>query len=120
MSNEKFDDYIYINRLYLKLIALWPNEENNIVRRIFFHKFRLFIFAIFLWILLLLPLLLDLYVVWGNSYAIFQNVCLTIHAFAVCLKFTHVAMNQTEFKVLMYCSIPELNISVIVLQKRCK
>lgn len=104
MTEEKFEDYIYVNMLYLKLIGLWPTQESDTVWTIYMHKFRLFLYAFFLWILLLVPLLIDIYFVWGNTFAILQNLCMTIHAFAACYKYTHVAANQTNFKVLLQCN----------------
>lgn len=102
MTEEKFEDYIYINKFFLRFIGLWPNGENNTAWRKFIYKFRLFLFPSLLWSLLFLPMLLDVYVVWGNNYAIFQNLCMTVHAFCICLKFTHIAANQTALKVLLH------------------
>lgn len=99
MTEEKFENYMYINKLYLGLIGLWPNEKSDTVWLCYIYKFRLFAFPCFLWILQLLPMLLDLYIVWGNNYALFQNMCMTIHVLSVCLKYTHIATNQALFKV---------------------
>lgn len=106
MTEETLDEYIHINKLYLKLIGLWPAEKNDAAWTIYINKIRVFVLISLLWTLLVLPMLLDIYIVWGNSFAIFQNACMSIHTLSVCLKFTHVAVNQTVFKVLLlFCAI---------------
>ncbi|XP_051164632.1 odorant receptor 22a-like isoform X2 [Leptopilina boulardi] len=101
MANEKFEDYIYINKFYLIFIGLWPIQDNDALWKIYFHKFHLFTFTLCFWMLLLLPAILDIYIVWGNSYALIQNLFMTIHLLSLSLKFTHVAINQTVFKELL-------------------
>lgn len=101
MVKESLENYIYINKFYLTLIGLWPNEKSDSLWRTYIHKFHSLLFASLLWTLLLLPMLLDIYIVWGNNYALFQNISMTVHGVSVCLKFTHIATNQTTFKVLV-------------------
>lgn len=126
MAKEELEDYIYINKVYLKLIGLWPYENNDKLLTIYLHKFRLLVFSSLLWIFFFVPLILDVYIVWGNSYAIFQNMSMTVHVFSVCLKFTYVASNQANFKVqILYYAIPLLlfywkNIAIVISSIFCR
>lgn len=99
MAVEKFEDCIQINKMYLSLLGLWPLNDEASSWRNCINKFHAIIVIILLLTLLIPPMLLDLYFVWGDISAIVQNLCLTVHGIFIVLKFIHVNSNKSTLKV---------------------
>lgn len=102
MTEEKFEDYIQINKMYLSLLGLWPLSDKASSWRNCINKFHAIAIIILLLTLLIPPMILDLYFVWGDINAVVQNLCLTVHGIFIVLKFIHVISNKNIFKV---CSL---------------
>lgn len=68
-----FESATRINRLMLKIIGLWPPDNQN-ARKVLQSKFRLLYNFITLLFVLLIPALASLIRVWGNMALIIDNL----------------------------------------------
>lgn len=98
---EKFEDYIYINKMYLTLIGIWPLHDKASKFRIIIHNFHPVIIIISITIFLVIPMLLDLFMVWGDFNAVVQNLCLTAHSVNTIIKFSFSVKKKKLIKVRM-------------------
>ena len=99
MSEEKFEDYVYLNKMCLSTVGLWPLVNEAPKWRFCLQNFHIFAAYISLWLFGLIPEVLDLYMVWGNINAIIDNLCVSIYIFSSITKFSQMILKKKTFKV---------------------
>ncbi|XP_033225850.1 odorant receptor 13a-like [Belonocnema kinseyi] len=101
MAEEKFEDYVYLNKICLSSVGLWPLADGVSKWRLYLNNFHIFItYALFL-LVMLIPEALDLYMVWGNIDAIVENVCVNIYLASAAIKFYQMIVKKKTFKDLL-------------------
>ena len=101
-EDTNFDDYVYLNKIFLSIVGLWPLTNGKSTWRKNIQNFHMFTVYFLLFFGLLMPQLLDMYMMWGNMSAIVQNICNTFHAIMLLLKFPHLISKMNTFKVRLY------------------
>lgn len=102
---EKFEDYIYINKIYLTFLGIWPLDDKASYSRRIIHKFHPVAIIVSISIFLFIPMLLDLFIVWGDFNAVVQNLCLTVHTVNTIIKFSHIVSRKKLIKVRIYFNL---------------
>ncbi|XP_033225851.1 uncharacterized protein LOC117178532 [Belonocnema kinseyi] len=98
MAEEKLEDYVYLNKMCLSLVGLWPLSDGVPKWRLYLQNVHIFIAYALLWLILLIPDALDLYMVWGNIDAMAENLCVNIHLITAATKFYQMIVKKKTFK----------------------
>ncbi|XP_051156417.1 uncharacterized protein LOC127278655 isoform X2 [Leptopilina boulardi] len=109
---EKFENYIYINKMYLTLLGIWPLHDKASYLRLTIHKFHPVTIIMSIAIFLVIPMLFDLYMVWGDFNAVVQNLCLTVHSVNTLIKFSHIVTKKKLIKNMVLTMQHNWDISV--------
>lgn len=95
---DKYDDCMYLNRLGLLLIGIWPLEQSASNLHFLFRQIHLCVIYSFI-IFLLMMQWLDIYYFWGNIDATSETFMTNIFIFAVMMKITNFLKSMDIFKV---------------------
>ncbi|XP_015604269.1 uncharacterized protein LOC107272058 isoform X3 [Cephus cinctus] len=93
----KFDNYILLNKFGLRLLGLWPIPEDSAKWKFTLKKLHVSLVYVLL-LSLLVPQLLDLYILWGDVDANVENLCTSLTTFTVLAKLTNIVASRGVFQ----------------------
>ena len=95
---RKFDECIYLNKLGLLWIGLWPYRNDTMLLYTFLRKIHLFLIYI-LMLFVIIPQWFDIYTLWGDIDANTETFLSNVFIIAVMIKIFNFLKSMNIFKV---------------------